>query len=742
MKKVVASFCVTILGLTAAPFGQTKDFFTVSAEQLSMTLDLDRKGGIVSLRNGDVDVVSPDIAEPTSFLIHLVLAKEERTFSSLDFERFSYEKIGGGVRLTYSGLEGKAVNVQLTWRAAGPYIAMTQKVRCGLQSVCSDIVSPYVNGYESLSGEATEDRFLLPWSAGKVYHDPARTLREDDLRLFVGTGYPGTMSMQLHAFYNSAGGIVMYAADPESHPKLFGLYRNKGTDTIGWGIRHYFDETPGFGFGPSYEVRVQACGPSWYDAADVYADWSRQQQWMKKKVRRAAWIKKMPIVANVHDNYHYTRMLPSWFARHQPSLNTLLGNRAIVNDLQQWEHYGYWVAPESFPPLGGEESMLEATKTVRGWGNHIKHQFSSGQFWLHKDVTPEVFETRIKKMAVMRRGGEVPTERFPNIGPYVFTCPTSVDYQDQLVHYVKKLADYRHDFISMDIWPISHPHRCHNPAHDHAPGLGRWWVDATIEMVQRMHGAVTAKEPEAIFGGEGMAEPYMPWMQVTLMRTTLSPVRRSRTGKIEWVYVPMYDYIYGDQVLTWGVWVQSQLSNARADLSLQFARGEVLHISDKWHHKYFDIEKIGINPKRKAEDPVPQPVLKVELGPPSVREANFSFAAKLNDFQQGPYNIYFSRGRGGRYPDVWRKVSSGWIKLEVYDRDPGFALLRHPTSARFVWAVANGSESARTIRVHMKAGTRVVSKSLRSRLTEVMHENRPCLELSLAALEVGVVEWE
>ena len=51
-------------------------------------------------------------------------------------------------------------------------------------------------------------------------------------------------------------------------------------------------------------------------------------------------------------------------------------------------------------------------------------------------------------------------------------------------------------------------------------------------------------------------------------------------------------------------------------------------------HKYFDIEQIGINPKRKAEDPVPQPVLKVELGPPSVREANFSFAAKLNDFQQ------------------------------------------------------------------------------------------------------------
>ena len=134
---------------------------------------------------------------------------------------------------------------------------------------------------------------------------------------FRGKGILALKGVQFHALHNDLGGLVMYATDARCHPKLFGLHHDQDRDFVAWTLRHYFDETPGFSFRQQYDVRVQGCGPSWYDAADIYANWSRRQWWMEKKVGWPEWIDAPPVIAHVHDNQHYTRMRPSWYAEHQ-----------------------------------------------------------------------------------------------------------------------------------------------------------------------------------------------------------------------------------------------------------------------------------------------------------------------------------------------------------------------------------------------------------------------------------------
>jgi len=400
-----------IVGLLAAVFlspvalGESMETFTLKAGSVQATFRLAGKGGITSLRAGEVELVQPGWQHPTLFRITLVEGKREKAFTSLQFDEFDCEKIPSGIRFTYSGLEGAALEITATVEAKGDYLAFTSQVRCGPETVCSTLEYPYISGYESLSGNPDDDRYLYPKSSGEIHHNPSREVRRSRRGMVGLLAYPGTQGLQFHALYNQNGGIVMYAADPECNPKRFTIRHDREHDSAAWLVLHYFDETPGFAFKQDYGVRVQACGPSWFDAADVYAEWGRKQHWMNKKVDFPQWILQMPILANVHDNENWGRVLPSWIAEHQPEMNKLLGDRPLVHQFQRWEHYGQWIAPDSFPPLGGEEAMIEASKKARSWGNHLKHLFSSGQYWLHEDVTDEYFEKHVKSMAIMPRGG-------------------------------------------------------------------------------------------------------------------------------------------------------------------------------------------------------------------------------------------------------------------------------------------------------------------------------------------------
>ncbi len=718
-----------------------EDTVSLRAGSLEITFDLTKNGGIVSLRNGAVDVVSAGFERPLLFKIGIVEGVEERWASSLDFEEFSHEELDGTHRFRYSQLPGSDVVVSLTVAAEDEYVSFRSEVEFGPDGRGSSLLFPYVNGYESLSGDPERDWFLLPELCGYLIPNPPKRLRQANSSALGALGYPGQQGFQLNALYNDDGGFAMYAADSDSHPKRLTLWRDPATDSIGWSVLHYFDETPGFRFRQGYDVRIQQSGPTWYDACDVYAAWSRKQSWMQKQVPRREWLDQLPPQANVHNNHNWTRTPPAWFANHQAELNGHLGNRPVINLFHRWERYGMWIAPDSFPPLGGEAAMLEAGRKIRGLGGHLIHLFSAGQYWLHQDISEEYFEDELMKMAVLPRGPadrESLSRTFPFLGQYVLTCPTSESYQAKLVHLVDKLADYSHDFISMDIWPAGQPRTCHSRWHDHPPGVGRWYVNANIELIKKMQKAAYAKLPEAVFGGEGMAEPYMPWMQATLMRSAETPLRRGRDGSIEILRAPIYDYLYGDQVHAWGGLGSTGLVNGRAFVALQLVRGDLLNMGDK-------LPAAVLNRAEMAKDRTKLVLLpEWEMQDKAFRAESLKYLVKANDLQQGLYRPFFAHGRGWRFPTSFAREENEteWRPLTIYSRDPAVGSLRHEGSKTILWALANGWEKSYVLRLKALQGRTILKSTLAPEPTTVEFQGGEFIEVRLDPLEIAFIEWE
>jgi hypothetical protein len=741
--KWTAALAMILICCAGAPAAEKRPL-TLDAGTLKATFDLANRGNIVSLRGESIEVVS-NPQNALLFKIGLVQGNRARYFSNHDFEQFEAERTAGGARLVFQRLAARDITVTVEIQRADVALDFRIKVVCGPQTVCSDVLFPCIGGFESLSGNPQDDRYVLPHLTGQLLLNPAQQLRQGRKQKLGSEGYPGTQGLQFHALYNQHAGVVMFTPDSGCTPKEFNLGRDTETNALTWYVKHYCDETPGFAFEPEYPVRVQACGPSWYDAADIYAAWGRKQWWMEKQIPRRSWLDAMPVIANAHDNEHYSRMLPSWYAKHQPQVNAMMGNRPLINDLGQWEHYGFWIAPDSFPPLGGEQAMIRAAREVRSHGNHIKHLFSCGEYWMHKDTTADTFEENIRPMAVLPRGPATRQQlekQFPRLGKYVYMCPTAEGYHAKLEHLVRKLADYHHDFISMDIWPLGQPKSCHNSAHDHPPGLGKWYVDANIELIKRLQAAVFERQPQAIFGGESMAEPYLPWMQATLMRSTQAPVERARGGRISMIRIPLFDYIYGDQVIEWSAQTMSQLPQCKQVVALQFVRGNLINISDKYEARVVDFQAMQLNANRQPGDPIPPIKLRVKLGTPELRRENYAFAARANDTQRGRFNPYFSRGRSGRFPDVLVEDSDNWRTLEIYSGTPAVGVLRHPTESSLLWVLGNGASEKKRLRLAPVGGKSVHSSTLGNKISRSVDDVKAPVEIFLEPHELAVVEWK
>jgi hypothetical protein len=404
----------------------------------------------------------------------------------------------------------------------------------------------------------------------------------------------------------------------------------------------------------------------------------------------------------------------------------------------RWERYGSWIVPDAFPPIGGDDAMYAAGKSVRDSGAHLKHLFSCNRYWLHEDISDDYFEKVITPMAAIQRGQssrKALTRSSGILGNFVIMCPSSQAYQQCLVQHVDKVADYGHDIFSMDIWPASQPVPCYNPKHAHPPGLGRWYVDANIEMIEKMQATAFARQPEAIFGGEGMTEPYMPYFHTHLMRHASDPVTRDR-GRITEMRVPMFDYVYGDLFVPWGGYSTTRTDTCKADTALQFVRRQMLHICDKWHPRLFDMKETQRTGKVTL-------LASVELGDDAAREADLKFAARLQDFETGEFNEYFASGRIGRFPECYVKQADGeWRKMLLYDTKPAIGTLIHPNQTSLIWLMANGWDDPVSIWLRVPEGKTMVRTVLRNDSSGIDFNGSAFLEVTLDPLEIAAIEWE
>ena len=86
----------------------------LTAGELTVSFDLNQKGGITSPRRGEGDIISPGWGRPTLIKVGLVKDGISRYFDNTDFDNFRYEETSDGVRFYYDTLYGRRLKVVAT----------------------------------------------------------------------------------------------------------------------------------------------------------------------------------------------------------------------------------------------------------------------------------------------------------------------------------------------------------------------------------------------------------------------------------------------------------------------------------------------------------------------------------------------------------------------------------------------------------------------------------------------------
>lgn len=177
--------------------------------------------------------------------------------------------------INYYRFRGHALNatVYITLYDDDMFANFTLRVQCGESFTLKSIFFPMIWGLGQIGTSAEDDRVFYPVGDGIIVNDP---LKYPD-QLHMTEMYPSTASMQMMCHYDpDEAGLYLTTDDDRGFPK------KPSIDWMEWsGIKHLamFYEFPmaamrGSGYRMEFDCRIGVFQGDWYDAADVYIQFS------------------------------------------------------------------------------------------------------------------------------------------------------------------------------------------------------------------------------------------------------------------------------------------------------------------------------------------------------------------------------------------------------------------------------------------------------------------------------------
>lgn len=352
--------------------------------------------------------------------------------------------------------------------------------------------------------------------------------------------YPGQWaSIQLMAYYNSAGGLYLACDDATGLPKFIDVVMED--DGVTLGLAHY----PGT-HGPGeyklpYNVVVGTFHGDWYAAAEIYRNWASKQAFcgVKLAARKDCpkWITDSAIgiafpMRGMSDwdgpsavNPEYT---PATNAL--PYLEKLAAALAspLMPFVYNWERPGPWVQPDAFPPLGGEAAMREfmTQSKEKGW-----HPFLYGDSlcWVTWQGN-----TGYDGMPYFRsHGGEAAVAHKPDgtfmedVWPWrknYWACVGTEGGRQMILEMTRKMAELGPSVVQQfDQGPG--PVACYAANHGHPPVPGPWMTEAFKSLLKADAAIARSVNPAVAMSCEGAPpEVFLQDFQIWDGRARLCPL--------------------------------------------------------------------------------------------------------------------------------------------------------------------------------------------------------------------------
>lgn len=510
----------------------------VSSGTLTATFDPSRRGSIVSMCNAEGREFASQLDVHPLFR---VTCRQDGVLTNVceasanDARKFTAERTSSGYRLVYEDV-GRAVakvvctvlakekDPSLRWR-----IALTPKA--GWAVTKADY--PQFALAECLGSTPVDDATVVGSSRGGVRRfpmDPKRKYWKDRLVAH----FPFNLVMQFGCYYDDCGGLYTAAEDNQGNTKdllMDRWYARVRPDGSHWGGEFLLRWTR-YGYATSteeqdYDIVMRAFKgtdgepTSWYDAADIYREWSDRQFWRKTKFLDKksvpAWAKDAPAMIRFNREWldrpeFIQRWLKEYWLKKFPDVPLLVHTEG-------WEQHGDWVGADYFPCYPTDEMHIKINEWIKAAHGH-PYPWPSGHNWnfqvgkrddgtFRLDFSKD-FLSRGAAHAACNPDGSVCYSNLEWLGggSTAGMCPgdewTIKWWNDICCELVKRGADY----VQADQDNGARVRECWSTKHGHPPGPGKWETRAMRHQFETMLEEMRKIDPWAQFSFEDMNEYY------------------------------------------------------------------------------------------------------------------------------------------------------------------------------------------------------------------------------------------
>lgn len=507
--------------------------------------------------------------EHPAFVLQVLVEGEYRVLDSRQADAIHVAATDTGARLAFHGLGGLDLDVILTVRVSPDdrFSRWSATVRNGAGLQIVDLQFPFM-----VLPDQPEAALLLPNVQGQLLQgQQLAQLPADDPRQWQfwpengnSQHYPGRSFAQFMAWYTPRGGLYLACDDTAGNVKLLRALRRP--EGLRLGLAHVGDWPAPGERTLEYEVLVGSFRGDWYDAADLYRDWTLQQSWATPLTERTDvpdWLLESPPhitirlqgVVDAGPTPPIEEFLP--YEKCVPLLEgvALAVDSPLVAVLMSWERGGPWVYPDCFPPVGGDASMTNFCRLARERGWRVG-SFCNGTRWVMKHLFndydgAEYFRAHNGQRGVCRQpDGELWAEHWDrNWRPSYITCLGERDTRRIARDFVRRIVGWGMEsiqFFDQNCNASTFP--CFSTEHGHPPLPGKWMTQAMAEIIREFHAAADdAGETEVIHSTE------WPTNEVCLPLFQQSDLRISVPSAGDTTFAPIYQYIFHECTLTHGM---------------------------------------------------------------------------------------------------------------------------------------------------------------------------------------------
>lgn len=558
----------------------------------------ERSGALSSFRAThapDHEFLVPDHGDFPLFVIQYLDDQQRlQEISSLEAGSVSLERTtnatGDEVRISYEHLGDLDLTAVVTVRVGqdDPAVLWGLMLTMPKPATILNVQFPYVVVSYEMGGDRDATKLLQPYYFGML-HQKLRPHHfspdyPDLWHLLPENGdsshYPGLTFAQMLAYYDDHAGLLLSCRDDTGQIKqIKPAHRDPG---LRLGIAHVVGWTTPGNHDLGYSVAMQGFQGDWYDAAEIYRDWSLRQHWaatpLAERRDLPEWLVESPlhIVLRIQGEVDAgpTHTHPE-FTPYESALPLLdrvaerLGG-PLAPVIMSWERPGPWVYPDCFPPVGGAESLkaFSSAALERGW--HIG-TYCNGTRW----ATGHKWSGYRGETFFQEQGGPASICRLPDGTPWSSPwdqvwrpghtgCLGSARTKELLWDYAETIRDFGLTWIQIldqNIGCSTFP--CYSSQHGHPPAPGEWMTEEMRDLLAQL------RERASRAGWDGAWSVETPCSEYFLQSFVMCDIRPDFRAN----FVPLYYYLYHDYIMT-----QSMFGAAPNPyfLVLKFARAFIL----------------------------------------------------------------------------------------------------------------------------------------------------------------------